>query len=183
MFTFYGVNEKMCIARHQWAVALGATLVASLVLGISGTANGPQEETRSAELSKASTEQETETDDFPPVDSMHHFMEYISQPAYRQLKEVLAEEPKDRRAWKAVKSPALVLAETSSLVAARMPEGLTEEQAKQWKQISIDVYKSATALYKSSGDYEKAKENYSVMIDNCNRCHTEFENGRHQLEK
>ena len=174
----------MSYLRHQWAFLFVGSLITSLALAYSGHANLSQEETKAAPSSSKSAEQENaETDDFPAVDNMHHFMEYISQPAYRQLKETLATEPENRRAWKKVKSPALVLAETSALVAERVPEGATEEQIKEWRSISMDVYQSAKALYKSAGDYEKAKESYSVMIDNCNRCHQVFEDGKHQLEK
>jgi hypothetical protein len=122
-------------------------------------------------------------DAFAPIDSMHHFMEYISQPAYLALKDGLAEEPADRRAWRSLKSHSLILAETSALVASRVPADATAEQIEQWQQISLDVYHSGRALYESVGDYEKARMNYEQMIDNCNHCHQQFDNGKHQLEK
>lgn len=123
-------------------------------------------------------------DDFPPIDNMHHFMEYISQPSYRELKKAFAgDPPADRRAWKPIKSHALILAETSALVANRTPKDATEEDKKAWRQMSIDVYNSGKALYQSAGDFEAAKKNYAAMIDNCNKCHSKFENGKHQLEK
>ncbi len=120
---------------------------------------------------------------FVAIDSMHHFMEYISQPSYLALKEKLAEEPTDRRDYRTIKSHALILAETSALVAQRVPTDLDEEQTKQWKQISLDVYNSGKVLYGANGDFAKAKESFGLMIDNCNHCHQVFDNGKHQLEK
>ncbi len=118
---------------------------------------------------------------FEPVDNMHHFMEYICEPSYKGLKAGLAEEPKDRRSWKAFKNHALVLAETSALVAARGPEA--PEKSKQWKQISLNVHKHGKALYKSSGNYAQAKQHYGLMIDQCNKCHQVFAKGKYQLDK
>lgn len=125
---------------------------------------------------------QTTTDgNFEPIDNMHHFMEYICEPSYKGLKQVLATEPADRKAWKAFKNHALVLAESSALVAARGPED--EVKNKQWKAISLEVYQSGKSLYKSAGNYSDAKKHYGVMLDSCNRCHTVFAEGKYQLSK
>lgn len=118
---------------------------------------------------------------FVAVDNMHHFMEYICEPSYKGLKATLATEPENRKAWKPFKNYALVLAETSVLVSQRGPK--EAEKSKQWKQISLDVHQQATALYKSSGNYDQAQQHYSSMIDSCNKCHTVFAEGKYQLEK
>ena len=123
----------------------------------------------------------TADDDFSPVDNMHHFMEYICEPSYKGLKQVLESEPADRKAWKVFKNHALVLAESSAIVASRGPE--EEDKNKQWKEISAEVYRSGKSLYKSSGNYAEAKKHYGTMIDSCNRCHTVFAKGKHQLSK
>ena len=128
-------------------------------------------------------ENAAQTDPFPPVDNMHHFMEYISEPAYKGLKEALASEPANRRAWRPIKSYALILAETSALVAGRVPEGSSAEQEKQWKQLAREVYNSGKALYGSVGDYAAAKKHYEVMLNNCNQCHQIFAGGKYQLEQ
>ena len=115
---------------------------------------------------------------------MHHFMEYVSQPSYKALKTAFAgAPPENRRAWSGIKSHSLILAETSALVAQRAPQDATEAQVKEWQEISHAVYESGKTLYKSAGDFELAKKNYGLMIDNCNKCHDMFENGKHQLEK
>ena len=130
-----------------------------------------------------SIRQPASEDPFPPVDNMHHFMEYISQPAYQALQQALASEPADRQAWRPVKMNALLLAETSGLVADRAPADFDATQTQQWKQISRDVYDAGKQLYGSIGDYEQARQHYSRLIDNCNRCHQVFVDGKHQLEK
>ena len=124
---------------------------------------------------------DAEEEAFAPVDNMHHFMEYICEPSYKGLKQVLATEPADRKAWKVFKNHALVLAETSALVADRGPE--EGDKAKQWDAIALAVYKHGKDLYKSSGKYEDAKKHYGLMIDNCNKCHTVFAKGKYQLAK
>lgn len=120
-------------------------------------------------------------DDFEPIDNMHHFMEYICEPSYKGLKPLMATEPADRKAWKVFKNHALVLAETSALVANRGPKDEVKNQ--QWKAISAEVYRSGKSLYKSSGNYVEAKKHYSTMLDSCNRCHTVFAKGKYQLSK
>ena len=166
-----------------------------LILGVSfAFAATPQDsdkqktqesETPKSESAEAKSDTDAAAEDaFEPIDNMHHFMEYISLPSYRALKKSFAgEAPENRKGWKPIKSHALILAETSALVAARPPKGATEEQATQWRQISREVYQSGKELYKSAGDFEAAKKHYGVMIESCNKCHTVFDNGKHQLKK
>ena len=126
-----------------------------------------QESTKQESSEQKDEKSETPIEDqFVPVDNMHHFMEYVCEPSYKALKVIMATEPADRKAWKAFKNHALVLAETSALVAARAPEDA--DKAKQWKEISLGVYKSGSALYKSAGKYKEAQKHYSAMIDQCN---------------
>ena len=61
-------------------------------------------------------------DEFEPVDNMHHFMEYVYEPVYKELKESLKLEPADKKAWAKVKSGSMILAEASSLLAKRPSE-------------------------------------------------------------
>ena len=136
-----------------------------------------QESNTKSSNSKEAADEEA----FAPIDNMHHFMEYICEPSYKGLKQVLATEPADRKAWKVFKNHALVLAETSALVAERGPE--KEAEAKQWNTIALAVYKHGKDLYKSSGKYDDAKKHYGLMIDNCNKCHTVFAKGKYQLAK
>lgn len=120
---------------------------------------------------------------FEPIDDMHHFMEYVVQPAYQSLRKSMAEEPADRRGWRPIRQSAILLGETSVIVWMRVPDGLDDTRAGLWKEISLDVHKSGKALYDAGTDFARARECYEKLIDNCNRCHKEFENGRHMLEK
>ena len=52
--------------------------------------------------SAATVQEQTLDDQFLPIDNMHHFMKYISQPSYKTLKQALASEPENRRAWRPV---------------------------------------------------------------------------------
>ena len=140
--------------------------------------NSAQEDSKEVPASAAASE-----DQFAPIDDMHHFMEYISQPSYKALKAALAQEPTERSAWRGIKSHAMILAESSALVARRSPPGATDEQVKQWQQISLDVHKAGQELYKSAGKFDTAKQHFGTMIEHCNKCHQVFDNGKHQLEK
>lgn len=164
--------------------------VCCLILGVSfayAMTQDPQEKSGSkpAATQESQKAQPAAADlTFEPVDNMHHFMEYIAQPRYRSLKKSLAgDPPANRKGWKSIKSDALILTETTALLADRIPEGATAEQATQWRQISHDVYTAGKALYKSAGDFDAAKKNYSSMIDSCNQCHQSFADGKYQLKK
>jgi len=160
-----------------------------LILGVTfayAMAQDPQEksETKPAAKQEAKAEQADSELTFEPVDNMHHFMEYIALPRYRSLKKSLAgDPPANRKGWKPIKSDALILTETSALLAERVPEGATAEQAAQWRQLSHDVYTSGKAVYKSAGDFDAVKKNYGLMIDSCNKCHQSFADGKYQLKK
>jgi len=160
----------------QFFLAPAVVLCASLIsIGLASVIQ--ESDDKPAEGSK-----EVSVDDqFVAVDNMHHFMEYVFEPSYKGLKATLAAEPENRKAWKPFKNHALVLAESTTLLAQRGPE--EAEKSKQWKQISLDVHKQATALYKSSGDYDQAKQHYGTMLESCNKCHTVFAEGKYQLEK
>ncbi|QEG23232.1 hypothetical protein [Mariniblastus fucicola] len=167
-----------------------ASVVCCVVVGVSfayATTQDPQEKSDSKPVVQESKEDSDESADavtFEPVDNMHHFMEYICQPCYRSLKESFAgEPPENRRAWKSIKSNALILTETTALLADRVPKNSSDEQAALWREISHDVYTSGKALYKSAGDFEAATRNYGAMIESCNKCHQEFAKGKYQLKK
>ncbi len=162
-----------------------------LVLGVTFAFAAPQDPQKKTESEAAASQESTAAGEdanadaaFEPIDNMHHFMEYISQPSYRSLKKSFAgEAPENRMGWKSIKSHALILAETSALVSERVPEGSTEKQASRWRELSMEVYQSGKSLYKSVGDFEASKKQYGVMIESCNKCHQEFDNGKHQLTK
>ncbi len=159
------------------------TLIVSLTVCISLGLAYPTTQDGDAKAVEAEKSDDTE-EAFAPVDNMHHFMEYICEPSYKTLQASMANKPANRRAWSPIKSAALILAETSSIVAARGPKD-DEKKMAEWNKISADVYTSAKALYGAAGkgNYDLAKKQYGLMIENCNKCHTVFDNGKHQLKK
>ena len=112
-------------------------------------------------------------------DSMHEFMEYVFQPTYRRLKVSMASEPADNSGWKAIKSDSLILAESCNLLFARTPD----EDGKDWNAHAVASRDAGAKLYKAARgkDYAAAKRSWGMMLNNCNACHKQFENGKHIL--
>lgn len=112
-------------------------------------------------------------------DDMHEFMEYVFQPTYRRLKATMAEEPADNKGWKAVKSDALILAESCNLLFARTPE----EDGKDWNRHAAASRDAGAKLYQAARgkDFDAAGESWKLMLNSCNACHRQFEDGRHIL--
>jgi hypothetical protein len=116
-----------------------------------------------------------------PVDEdMHHFMEYVFEPNYKRLKAGMADAPKDRKTWKAIKGDSLTLAECANLLLMRVPD----EDAGKWRTLSIAVRTHGSELYQAArkSDYTKARNAYVTMLHNCNACHKHFADGKHQLK-
>ncbi|MBI1310068.1 hypothetical protein GC176_02085 [bacterium] len=115
----------------------------------------------------------------PVEPSMHEFMEYVFQPPYKRLHAVMATEPADNAAWKAIKSDALILAEAGNLLLIRHPD----ENDQAWREHSAEVRELGGAFYQAARkkDYSAAKEQYSAMLQKCNSCHRIFADGKYQL--
>jgi hypothetical protein len=113
----------------------------------------------------------------PIEDDMHEFMEYAFQPTYKRLKGSMAEEPKDNGGWKAIKADSLLLAEGGNLLLMR------SEGDPDWDKSAIAVRRAGGKLYQAARkkDYSAAKTNYVAMLVNCNACHQQFADGKHQL--
>ncbi len=122
-------------------------------------------------------------DAFAPMDDMHRFMDFITKPAYRSLKEILDEGELGRSAFRKVQRHAMLLGETTNLVAERGPED--EEKNKEWRASSMDTFKGAKALYDAAGakNEDEVRKQWGLMIDGCNRCHTTFDENDHQMDK
>ena len=116
-----------------------------------------------------------------PVDtSMHHFMEYVFEPNYKRLKASLASEPKDKQAWKGIKGDALTLAEATNLLMTRGPK----QNGYAWAPLSVAVRTHGSELYQAArkSDYAAARKAYTTMLTNCNACHKQYADGKHQLQ-
>jgi hypothetical protein len=120
-----------------------------------------------------------EGDITPVEESMHEFMEYVFQPTYLRLKQSMAAAPADNKGWKAIKSDSLILAESCNLLFSRAPGEHGEDwigHAKASKEHGAKLYGAARAK-----DFEAATAAYKTMLDSCNACHKQFENGKHIL--
>ena len=116
-----------------------------------------------------------------PVDeSMHHFMEYVFEPNYKRLKASLTSEPKDKQAWKGIKGDALTLAEATNLLMTRGPK----QNGYAWAPLSVAVRTRGSELYQAArkSDYTAARKAYTAMLTNCNACHKQYADGKHQLQ-
>ena len=113
----------------------------------------------------------------PVEDDMHEFMEYAFQPTYKRLKASMAEEPKDSNGWRPIKADSLILAEGGNLLLMR------SEGDVDWDKFAVAVRRAGGKLYQSARkkDYAAAKTNYAAMLENCNACHQQFADGKHQL--
>lgn len=116
----------------------------------------------------------------PVDDDMHHFMEYVFEAPYVRLKASLAQAPADKKAWRAVKEDSLLLAEVTTLLAARGPE----KDGADWQKHTLATRKDASALYQAAraSDFATARKAYTAMLQQCNACHKQFADGEHQLK-
>lgn len=113
-------------------------------------------------------------------ESMHDLMEYVFQPAYKRLRTGMATEPADRKAWRGVTADILTLAESNNLLLHRKPEN----DVTDWLQFSAAARSEGGKLYQAAkkAAYAEAKVHYAAMLIQCNACHKQFAEGKHQLE-
>jgi hypothetical protein len=116
----------------------------------------------------------------PVEESMHEFMEYVFEPAYKRLKVAMAAAPADNAGWKAIKGDSLPLAEAGNLLLTRLPD----DDAAAWAGHSVKVRDFGGQLYGAAKkkDFPAARKAYESMIQNCNACHEQFAGGSHILK-
>ncbi len=111
---------------------------------------------------------------------MHEFMEYVFQPTYRRLRKNLNDQAAEGPSWKAIRSDALILAESCNLLFLRQPEADADDwirHAAAARAGGSDVYRAA-----QSKDFPKTAAAFRSMLNHCNACHRQFEDGRHILK-
>lgn len=137
--------------------------------------NSPRSENRQESQAAAP---KAEVEQVPVEADMHDFMEDYFQTPFRRLEKLMRKEPEETRAWKELRSDVIILAESGNLLVGRHAEN-----ADAWDGYSIAVREHGTEMYKSSKekDFAKSKEHFTQMIDQCNACHKEFADGKHQL--
>lgn len=167
----------MCCAR-PWSmlvVLVAVGIVATLAAMQSGTVAPASAEEAATKAGSDSTA----ADVLPVEDSMHEFMEYVFEPGYKRLKLEMAKDEKDRAVWKAIKGDALTLAEAANLLLARAPK----EDGDDWKAYAVSTRKAGQVFYQAAraADGAAASSAWREMLVNCNACHQQFADGKHQL--
>lgn len=116
----------------------------------------------------------------PVEPSMHEFMEYVFQPAYLRLKESLKSAPASNTAWRPVKSDALILAESCNLLLSRRPE----EHGDDWVRHAVASRTRGAEFYAAAKarNFDQAVSTFGTMLESCNACHRQFEEGKHILK-
>lgn len=138
---------------------------------------GGEKATSTVETQPVNLEAGTEL--VPVEEDMHEFMEYVFQPTYKRLKVVMSKAPEDNAAWKAIKADSLSLAEAANLIIMRPPA----EDVEDWNKHSIAVRNHGKEFYTAARgkDFEAATKHYKAMLNSCNACHKQFEDGKHIL--
>ncbi len=131
-------------------------------------------------ISASETSASTEGEMKPVNVNMHDFMEGMFQVPYRRLKVAMEKEPTDPPGWKALRSDALILAEACNLLLIRKPE----KDIPDWIKHSIASRDAGAAIVAAAKqkDFAASKEAYVQMLDHCNACHKQFENGKHIMK-
>jgi hypothetical protein len=114
----------------------------------------------------------------PVEDDMHEFMEYVFQPTYLRLKQSMAALNANQTDWKAIKSDALILAESTNLLLHR---GQTDDPA--WSKHAVATRQAGATFYAAAkaSDVEQTRAGYVGMLTRCNACHEEFTGGEPKL--
>jgi hypothetical protein len=156
----------------------GWAVVAMMAIGASGWVGGDRPE--ASGIAAARADQPAGAKPAPVEESMHEFMEYVFEPAYKRLKVAMAAAPTDNAGWKAIKGDSLPLAEAGNLLLTRLPD----EDAAAWSGHSVKVRDFGGQLYGAAKkkDFPAARKAYESMIQNCNACHEQFAGGSHILK-
>ncbi|HQR05501.1 MAG TPA: hypothetical protein PLN21_01700 [Gemmatales bacterium] len=112
--------------------------------------------------------------------SMHDFMEGVFQGPYRRLKQSMSTENKTNATWKAIRGETLILAEGGNLLLLRKPK----KDVEDWLKYSVASRDAGAELFKAAKkkDADRAMKAYRSMLNHCNACHKQFDNGKNQLE-
>lgn len=157
--------------NRTWiAAGLAALLIGTVILESPSTGNRNRVQAESGEGEATARAVEP---------SMHEFMEYVFQPPYKRLRAVMASEPADNAAWKAIKSDSLILAEAGNLLLIRRPD----ENESSWRSHAVEVRSLGGQFYQAARkkDYAAATKHWSAMLQKCNSCHKTFADGKYQL--
>ncbi len=116
------------------------------------------------------------------VISTDELMDVLFDPLIEDLRLALVEEPKGRRALKAVYNPASAIAETHNLLFSRDDEDYME--TPEWAALSIAGRDASKMLGDAvmAQDYPRTKAAFVVLVKSCNDCHVQFDESIDTIE-
>jgi hypothetical protein len=119
--------------------------------------------------------------DLKPLVDVHEFMEHVVDNTFAKVKQGLADEPVDFKAWRAVRDASLLLGESGNLLLIRKPDAA---DSAEWSKLSIAMRESGDALTKAakSKDYDASRKTYLAVVQSCNQCHIKFTDGEPKIE-
>lgn len=113
-----------------------------------------------------------------PVLATGELMSLVMEPLYRELTLTLSKRPRDRKAWAAIYSAAVRLAEANNLLFFRSASRYTNDP--RWPSLSADGRAAATDIAEAvfaalqnvrAADYAPIKAKLPAVAASCNACH------------
>jgi uncharacterized membrane protein len=110
-----------------------------------------------------------------PLVATDELMEVLFEPLIEDLRAALVEEPKGRRALKAVYNPASAIAESHNLLFSRDDEDYMA--TPEWDALTVAGRDASMALGDAvmAQDYPGARAAFVALVKSCNACHDEFD--------
>jgi len=108
-----------------------------------------------------------------PIAETKLVMQGLASANFKGLERILADPPKDDKAWVYARGQALLIAETGNLLMIRPPRNQGEAT---WFERSIELRTKATQLAKTiaSKDFNASRAEFVGLANSCNRCHQAF---------
>lgn len=107
-------------------------------------------------------------------------MKLLVDPIYEDLKDAIVLPPTRRKAWRMLYIAAYNLAEVNNLLFSREDEDEDKQYLYTQKWIdecleAADVLLKLADSVRAQAEYDVLKANFLAVMNNCNRCHREFE--------
>ena len=138
-----------------------AILAAAALFAVPATLHAEEEEAAGTEMT--------------PALNTFSLMDYLFDPPFAVLEEVMESEPEDRRGWRDIRRSSETLAEVTNLLYIR--DDLDYADTDEWKEAVAEMRTAADALAESTRtqDFEIARESFIALVQSCNACHDRFE--------
>jgi hypothetical protein len=144
-----------------------AAVIAVLVSSLIGPASGAQQQAAGTEAAHPE-----------PVLATGELMTLLMDPLYKELQRSLAKPPRDRKAWAAIYSAAVRLAEANNLLFFRSSSRYTTDP--RWPALAADGRSAASDIAEAvfvalqnprASDAAPIKAKLAAVSASCNACH------------